>query len=103
MRNLFFREAALTLLLGLSMNAFGQNAPKLGSSTFFASVPYPGYPEAILVHNGKVYADGPAAFGVPGNAGPSAVFEYDLHTGALLRTIQLQNEPGPLKSVSCIA
>ena len=89
--------------MGLSMTAFGQNNQKLGSSTFFAPVPYPGYPEAILVHNGKVYADGPAAFGVPGNNGPSAVFEYDLYTGALLRTIQLENEPGPLESVSCIA
>ncbi len=104
MRSLFIRDCALTLLMGPSLTPPGQNNRKLGSSTFFASVPDPGYPEAILVHKGKVYSDGPAAFRVPGNSAPSAVFEYDLYDGALLRTIQIQNQaPGPPKSLSGIA
>ncbi len=92
-----------TLYLGLSMTALADQHPPLGASTLIAHVPFPGYPEGIVVHEGVIYVSGPAAFGVPGNASPSAVFAFDLHSGALLKTITIQNQTGPLKSLSCIA
>lgn len=94
-----------TLMLGLTMTvqADSPNNPSPGTSTLFAKVPFPGYPEGIVVHEGTVYVSGPAAFGVPGNAVPSTVFAYDLHSGALIKTITIQNQPGPFKAISCIA
>ena len=92
-----------TLSLAISMTALADPHPPLGTSTLIAHIPFPGYPEGIVVHEGVIYVSGPAAFGVPGNASPSAVFAFDLHTGALLKTITIENQTGPLKSLSCIA
>ncbi len=75
----------------------------IGSSNVVAAVPFPGYPEGLAVHGGKAYVSGPAAFGVPGNATASKIFVYDLHSGTLEKTISLQGQTGPFKSVSCIA
>ena len=97
------------LLLGAAV--FGQqialanNNPlrPLGDSKVLAPVPFPGYPEGIAVHGNLVYVSGPAAFGVAGNAFASKVFAFDIKTGALVRTITIQGQTGPLKAISCIA
>ena len=87
---------ALALSAGL-LNA--ATNPPLGTSQVFARVGAPGYPEGIVVHEGVVYVSGPAAFGI---ASPSKIFGYDVHTGALVRTITMQNQPGPINALSCI-
>jgi sugar lactone lactonase YvrE len=80
------------------------NPRPIGDSNVFTQLPaLPGYPEGIAVHKGLVYVSGPAAFGVPGNFIPSQIFAYDLKTGALAKTITMQNQPGPLNAISCIA
>ncbi len=79
------------------------NGRPLGDSKIFASVGFPGYPEGIAVQEGRVYISRPAAFGVPGNAQPSKIFVYDVHTGALVDTIVARNQPGPMNAISCIA
>jgi sugar lactone lactonase YvrE len=75
----------------------------LGDSRVIASVPFPGYPEGIAVHDGLIYTSGPAAFGVPGNFVPSQIFAFDEQTGALVKTITVQGQPGPLNALSCLA
>ena len=106
MKALSFRAFALVLALGVTMTLHAEKeapAPQLGDSKVLAQVPFPGCPEGIAVHDGVAYVSGPAAFGVSGNATPSAIFAFDVRTGALLRTIQVQNQPGPFKAISCIA
>ena len=91
------------LLLSVSM-AFAENHQRpLGDSKLVAPVPFPGYPEGIVVHEGIAYVSGPAAFGVPGNFVPSKIFGFDVNTGALIKTITMQNQTGPLNALSCIA
>lgn len=76
----------------------------LGDSKVLTPLPaVPGYPEGIAVHDGLVYVSGPAAFGVPGNFGPSKIFAYDEDTGVLVKTITIQGQTGPLNAISCIA
>jgi sugar lactone lactonase YvrE len=76
----------------------------LGDSKVLTAVPaLPGYPEGIAVHEGLVYVSGPANFGVPGNFIPSKIFAYDEDTGALVKTITIQGQIGPLNAISCIA
>jgi streptogramin lyase len=75
----------------------------LGDSRVIAPVPFPGYPEGIAVHDGLIYTSGPAAFGVPGNFVPSKIFAFDEQTGALVKTITVQGQPGPLNALSCLA
>lgn len=75
----------------------------LGYSSLVAKVPFPGYPEGIVVHGDMIYVSGPAAFGVPGNFVPSKIFGFNKNTGALEKTITIQNQPGPLNALSCIA
>ncbi|MCX6625992.1 MAG: hypothetical protein NTY38_33995, partial [Acidobacteria bacterium] len=106
MKHLTLGRSVATMLLAFSMTAIADNnsaKPPAGSSKLFAKVPFPGYPEGIVVNDGKVYVSGPAAFGVPGNAQPSTVLVYERSTGVLLRTITIQNQPGPMKAISCIA
>lgn len=81
--------------------AFAQRP--IGDSKVIAKVPFPGYPEGIVVVDDMFYVSGPAAFGVPGNFQPSQVFGYDKATGALVKSITIQNQGGPLKALSCIA
>src|SRR4051794_33018356 len=92
---------ALLILSGSMAFAADQNRP-MGDSKKIAPVPFPGYPEGIVVHEGIAYTSGPAAFGVPGNFVPSKIFGFDINTGALLKTIVVQNQTGPLNALSCI-
>lgn len=100
-------------LRSLLLSAFALIAPPLviagpsrplGDSKVLTAIPaVPGYPEGIAVHDGLVYVSGPAAFGVPGNFVPSKIFAYDADTGALVKTITMQGQTGPLNALSCIA
>jgi sugar lactone lactonase YvrE len=90
----------LAVLLGSSSMCFAQRP--LGDSNVIAKVPFPGYPEGIVVHEDIIYVSGPAAFGVPGNFQPSKIFGFDKKTGALVKTITIQNQAGPIKAISCI-
>lgn len=101
MRTLTFGGIALAILLGSATMSFAERP--LGDSKVIAKVPFPGYPEGILVHDGVIYVSGPAAFGVPGNFQPSKIFGFDRSTGALVRTITVQNQVGPMNAISCIA
>jgi len=76
---------------------------QIGDSRKIAWVPFPGYPEAIAIHDGRIYVSTPAAFGVPGNFVPSEIFVYDLDSGALVKNIAIQNQPPGLHALSCIA
>ena len=73
----------------------------LGDSAVFATVPaVPGFPEGVAVRGNRVYVSGPANFGI---FTPSAVWAYDLKTGALVATfpITLQNpSPAVMKGLS---
>ena len=51
----------------------------------------PGFPEGVVVREGKVYAAGAATFGTTG-AGPSTVMEYDRATGAVVRRYDVVGE-----------
>ena len=62
----------------------------LGDSRMIAAFPFPGYPEGIAVRDGRIYASGPAAFGVPGDFSPSKTFVYDVPTGAMVDSITIQ-------------
>jgi hypothetical protein len=110
-KNMKMKRAVLcSLLLGsLALLAppssvIAGSARPLGDSKVLTPIPaLPGYPEGIAVHEGLVYVSGPAAFGVPGNFIPSKIFAYDVNTGALVKTITMQGQPGPLNALSCIA
>ncbi|MFL6231050.1 MAG: SMP-30/gluconolactonase/LRE family protein [Pyrinomonadaceae bacterium] len=96
--------AVCAVLLGQQVVRADQpQARALGDSKVIAPVGFPGYPEGIAVHDGLIYVSGPAAFGVPGNFAPSKIFAYDIETGALEKTITIQNQAGPLNAISCIA
>ncbi len=96
-------QCALPLLLILGNAALADDHDRpLGDSKVIAHVPFPGYPEGIVVHEGIAYISGPAAFGVPGNFVPSLIFGFDVQTGALVRTITVQGQTGPLNALSCI-
>ena len=92
---------AVTLLAASTLAPAQPRA--LGDSRLVASVPFPGYPEGIAVYDGRFYVSGPAAFGVPGNFQPSKIFVYDVKTGAMVDTITIQGQTGPLNAISCIA
>jgi sugar lactone lactonase YvrE len=85
-------------------SAFAVPPRPLGDSKVLTAIPaLPGYPEGIAVHEGLVYVSGPANFGVPGNFIPSKIFAFDEDTGALVKTITIQGQTGPLNALSCIA
>lgn len=109
-KNMKMKRAVLCSLLLGSFALFAPpsviagSARPLGDSKVLTAIPaLPGYPEGIAVHDGLVYVSGPAAFGVPGNFIPSKIFAYDVDTGALVNTITMQGQPGPLNALSCIA
>ncbi|MDQ3907529.1 MAG: SMP-30/gluconolactonase/LRE family protein [Acidobacteriota bacterium] len=93
----------LALPLHNTARAADNSDRAVGDSRVVASVPFPGYPEGIAVHDGLIYTSGPAAFGVPGNFVPSLIFAFDEQTGALVKTITVQGQPGPLNALSCLA
>ncbi|HYP04863.1 MAG TPA: SMP-30/gluconolactonase/LRE family protein [Bryobacteraceae bacterium] len=99
------RATCATLLLASASHvAFAENphTRPLGDSRVVASVPFPGYPEGIVVANKKIYVSGPANFGVPGNFVPSTIHVYDLESGAFLQDITIQGQPSGLHALSCI-
>jgi sugar lactone lactonase YvrE len=82
------------------LRAYGaQPSRPFGDSRVIAPVPFPGYPEGIVVSKGKIYVSGPAAFGI--NV-PSTIHVYDLDTGTFLQDITIQGQPAFLKALSCI-
>jgi DNA-binding beta-propeller fold protein YncE len=99
--------ALLSTLLSVQIHnvarAGSKNDRALGDSKVIAPVPFPGYPEGIAVHDGLIYTSGPAAFGVPGNFVASKIFAFDEQTGALVKTIVVQGQQGPINALSCIA
>lgn len=71
----------------------GAQAATYGEVSVFAQVPIPnGFPEGIAVRGGRVYVAGPATLGTALNGKPSRVFEYDVASGALLRTLETVGE-----------
>ena len=75
-----------------------------GDAQILATVPTPpGFPEGIAVNGDKVYVAGPASFDTAGTPA-SKVFAYDLKTGELLRTYEIQGELTQFPHAnSCIA
>jgi sugar lactone lactonase YvrE len=64
-----------------------------GDAKVLATVPSPNaMPEGIAVRGNKVYVSGPATFGNAGNGEPSAVWEFDIATGALTNHFPAQGE-----------
>ena len=51
-----------------------------------------GFPEGIAVKGNKIYVSGPARFGTAGDGTPSRVFAFDIDSGALLTTYDIQGE-----------
>src|ERR1017187_7496476 len=95
--------AGFLLLVTVSIS-LADNGRPIGDSRFIAAVPFPGYPEGIVVKDGRIYVSGPAAFGVPGNFVPSTIHVYSLATGEFLKDITIQNQPpNGLHALSCIA
>ena len=73
--------ASIALTPGASANNFSR---PFGDARVLATVPSPNaMPEGIAVRGNKVYVSGPAAFGNAGNGEPSAVWEFDIASGAL--------------------
>jgi len=94
------RSMALTALM---VSGLAAQRP-VGDSRVVGAVPFPGYPEGIVVSKGKIYVSGPAVFGVPENEAQSVIHVYDLDTGAYERNIPIQNQPANApRAQSCIA
>jgi sugar lactone lactonase YvrE len=95
--------AATAVSLLPSANAATPGRP-YGDVRVLATVPTPpGFPEGIALKGNKVYVAGPARFGTTGT-GPSAVFAFDMVTGALVQTYQTQGEDLMAEHAdSCIA
>jgi sugar lactone lactonase YvrE len=100
------RGLVASLLLVLAAAAPAANAASFGEVSVFAQVPVPnGFPEGIAVQDNHVYVAGPATFGTAVNGVPSRVFEFDLDSGALTRTLLTQGETvlGAEHANSCLA
>ena len=99
MKNKLLLSIAAGLLALAAAPALAQRP--LGDSRVFATVPaIPGFPEGIATRGNRVYVTGPANFGI---FTPSAVWAYDLRTGALENTfpITLQDpSPAVMKALS---
>src|SRR3712207_5953473 len=86
----FFLVAALALAPGASAN---NSSRPFGDARVLATVPSPNaMPEGIAVRGNKVYVSGPATFGNAGNGEPSAVWEFDIKSGALTNYFPAQGE-----------
>jgi len=84
--------AIFVISVATQMNAQpGQSSRPFGDVQVLATVPAStGFPEGIAVRGNKIYVSGPARFGTAGDATPSRVFAYDVDSGALLRTYDIQ-------------
>ncbi|MBA4284253.1 MAG: hypothetical protein C0434_01820 [Xanthomonadaceae bacterium] len=84
---------AALLAASAVLGALPAGAAQYGEVSVLAQVPIPnGFPEGIAVRGNRFYVAGPATLGTVFNGKPSRVFEYDLATGALLRTLETQGE-----------
>jgi sugar lactone lactonase YvrE len=97
-----FRRALFSLLLLASAVAGTAHAQPTGTSSVFASVPSPGFPEGIAVRGNRVYVAGPATFGL--NVQP-VVWAYDLKTKQLVaqHPVTIFNPYAGQRGLSCIA
>ena len=92
----------LTLLVSLSASLCLADPPAprpIGDSHVISSVPSPGFPEGIAVYEGRMYVSGPAQFGIQES---SKVWVFDIASGNLVDTIEIQNQPASFKAASCI-
>lgn len=79
------------LLVGAPTHANPLSRP-FGDVQVLATFPTPpGFPEGIAVKGNRVYVSGPARFGTAGT-GPSAVFAFDIKSGALVQSYFTQGE-----------
>ena len=112
-KNTFSRSiicAALGAIFAISV-ASQLNAQAPGTSRSFGDVQVlgtipasTGFPEGIAVRGNKIYVSGPARFGTAGDATPSRVFAFDIDSGALLTTYDIQGEDlSQNHANSCIA
>lgn len=88
-------SAALAAVMAASTLLLPQAAvaAEYGEVSVLAQVPIPnGFPEGIAVRGGRFYVAGPATLGTVFNGKPSRVFEYDVVSGALLRTLETEGE-----------
>ena len=82
--------ASLSSTPNTSANNFSR---PFGDAKVLATVPSPNaLPEGIAVRGNKVYVSGPATFGNAGNNEPSAVWEFDIASGALTNYFPAQGE-----------
>src|SRR5947209_1643149 len=93
------RFSALIALLGLltvgQAAASAQCAPvqrPFGDTRVVAPVPPPGFPEGMAVRGNRFYVAGQADLFNYGDPVPPTVFEYDLGSGALLRTFRMEGQ-----------
>ena len=103
-----FRLFALAAVVaaGAALVPSAAVAAEYGEVSVLAQVPVPnGFPEGIAVRGSRFYVAGPATFGTALNGRPSRVFEYDVASGALLRTLETQGEQvfGAEHANSCLA
>ncbi len=95
----------VTLLSLTTSAASAEDSPRpFGDVQILATVPTPpGFPEGIAVNGDKVYVAGPASFDTAGTPA-SRVFAYDIKTGELLRTYEIEGELTQFPHAnSCIA
>lgn len=83
---------AVAAVLALAASPVSR-AAEYGEVSVLAQVPIPnGFPEGIAVRGDRFYVAGPATLGTALNGRPSRVFEYDVSSGALLRTLVTEGE-----------
>ncbi len=87
---------ALIALVGLltvgQAAASAQSGRSFGDTQIVAPVPAPGFPEGMAVHGNRFYVAGQADLFNFGDPVPPTVFEYDLDSGALLRTFPMEGQ-----------
>src|SRR5687768_8556850 len=78
--------------IGTTFVAAEDTERPFGDVKSLATVSFPpGFPEGIAVNGDKVYVAGPASFDTAGTPA-SRVFAYDIKTGELLRTYEIEGE-----------
>ena len=90
------RFSAFIALLGLltvgQAAASAQSERSFGDTQIVAPVPAPGFPEGMAVHGNRFYVAGQADLFNFGDPVPPTVFEFDLDSGALLRTFPMEKK-----------
>lgn len=106
LKSFTFSALAAIATLAFVIVSTPAKATQFGEVSVFAQVPVPnGFPEGIVVNDSHVYVAGPATLGTSINGQPSRVFEFDLNSGALTRTLLTQGEQtfGAEHANSCLA